>query len=72
MATFKFLGYLAEVAGSSTKEVVLKEPAHLEEMLPPTFPRRGIIILINEKPGQFDSLIKDEDSVLVMPMISGG
>ncbi len=72
MATFKFLGYLAEVAGSRTKEVVLKEPAQLEEVLPTDFPRQGIIILINEKPGHFDSLIKDGDSVLIMPLISGG
>jgi molybdopterin converting factor small subunit len=72
MATFKFLGYLAEAAGGRTKEVVLEESTQLDSLLPPGFPREGIIILINEKVGPIDSRINDNDSVLIMPVISGG
>ncbi len=72
MATFKFLGYLAEVAGGRTREVALKEPTRLDALLPNTFFREEIIILINGKAGRIDSPIKDSDSVLVMPVISGG
>lgn len=50
----------------------MEKPIPLREMLPSPFPETNIIILINEKVGGLDSLIQDEDSVVLMPILSGG
>jgi len=72
LAELKFFGHLADIAGTRTKEVRLEKPASLREVLPSPFPETNIIILINEKPGNLDSSIKNEDSVVLMPILSGG
>ena len=72
MAELKFLGYLAEAAGARTREVALKEPTRLREMLPQSFPEENIIILIDDKVGTLESVIQNESSVVFMPILSGG
>jgi len=72
MAQLKFLGYLAEVAGGRTREVTLKEPTRLREMLPQLFPEENIIILIDDKVGTLESVIQNGSSVVFMPVLSGG
>lgn len=72
MAELKFFGYLADLVGTRKKEVNLEKPVPLRAMLPSPFPEMNIIILINEKVGSLDSSIKDEDSVVLMPILSGG
>ena len=72
MAQLKFLGYLAEVAGGRTREVTLKEPTRLREMLPQLFPEENIIILIDDKVGTLESVIQNGSSIVFMPILSGG
>ena len=72
MAELKFLGYLADKAGKRSREVLLEKPQRLRDLLPSLFPEQDIIILINHKVGSLDSLIQNEDRVVLMPMISGG
>jgi len=72
MAEIKFLGYLAEVSGVRKKELVLETPTALKEILPPAFPPENIIILIDGKVGNLDSLIHPGQSVVLMPVLSGG
>ena len=72
MAELKFLGYLAEVAGGRNQEIDLGEPKRLREILPQSFPEQDIIILVDGKAGTLDSLIENQNSVVLMPMISGG
>lgn len=72
MAELKFFGYLADLVGCRRREVTLKKAVPLREILPPCFPETNIIILINQKAGRLDSLIQDEDSVVFMPILSGG
>ncbi|MBM4278000.1 MAG: MoaD/ThiS family protein [Deltaproteobacteria bacterium] len=72
MAELKFFGYLSDFVGTRGKEVNLERPVPLREILPPRFPETNIIILINQKAGSLDSLIQDEDSVVLMPILSGG
>lgn len=72
MAKLKFFGYLSDLAGTRGKEVNLEKPIPLREMLPSSFPETNIIILINEKAGGLDSLVRNEDSVVLMPILSGG
>jgi len=72
LAELKFFGYLADIVGTRAKEMSLEKPVALREILPSPFPEESIIILINQKVGNLDSLIKDEDSVVLMPILSGG
>jgi molybdopterin converting factor small subunit len=72
LADLKFLGYLAEVVGTRTKNLVLDKPTPLRRILPPSFPEKNIIILIDKKVGSFDSLIENGNSIVIMPMLSGG
>ena len=72
MAELKFLGYLADIAGARAKDINLGKPVALRELLPASFPEKNIIILINQKAGSLDSLIRNEDRVALMPVLSGG
>ena len=72
MAELKFFGYLADIAGTRAKEMNLEKPVALREILPSSFPEKNIIILINQKAGDLDSLIRNEDRVTLMPVLSGG
>ena len=72
MAELKFLGYLAEIAGAREKILVLDKPLPLRRVLPPSFPEKNVIILIDKKVGNLDSVIENESSVILMPMLSGG
>jgi molybdopterin converting factor small subunit len=72
MAELKFLGYLADKVGKRSQEVLLEKPQRLRDLLPSPFPEQDIVILINQKVGSLDSMIQNEDRVVLMPMISGG
>ncbi len=72
MAELKFLGYLAEVAGVRTKNLVLDKPMPLRKILPSSFPEENVIVLIDRKVGNFDSLIENGNSIVIMPVLSGG
>ncbi len=72
MAELKFFGYLADIIGARSKEVDLEKPMPLREILPPSFPEKNIIILINQKAANLDSVIRNEDHVSLMPVLSGG
>lgn len=72
MAELKLFGYLTDIVGHRKIEVTLEKPIPLRDILPHAFPETNIIILINEKTGSLDSLIKNEDSVALMPILSGG
>ncbi|MGA2464364.1 MAG: hypothetical protein ABSH06_08440 [Thermodesulfobacteriota bacterium] len=72
MAELKFLGYLAEIAGAREKILVLDKPMLLRKVLPSSFPEKNVIILIDKRVGNLDSVIENESSVILMPMLSGG
>jgi len=72
LAELKFFGYLAEIVGARVKEMRLEKPVALRRILPTPFPEKNIIILVNQKVGNLDSLIENEDSVALMPILSGG
>jgi molybdopterin converting factor small subunit len=72
LAELKFFGYLADIVGARAKEMSLEKPVALREILPPSFPETNITVLINQQPGHLDSLIRNEDRVTIMPILSGG
>jgi molybdopterin converting factor small subunit len=72
LAELKFLGYLAEIAGAREKNLVLDKPMPLRKVLPSSFPEKNVIILIDKRVGNLDSVIENESSIIIMPMLSGG
>jgi molybdopterin converting factor small subunit len=72
LAELKFLGYLAEIAGAREKILVLDKPMLLRKVLPSSFPEKNVIILIDKKVGSLDSLIENGNSIVIMPILSGG
>ena len=72
MAELRFVGFLAERMGRETCEVSLEKPTRLRDILPNLPPNGEIIILIDQKPGHLDSMIRNDNRVVLMPTISGG
>ena len=72
MATIRFLGVLAEKIGKKTVEVTLQNPIELKEIYPMPFQEEDVLILIDGKVGHLNSRIGDKDSIVIMPMLSGG
>jgi molybdopterin converting factor small subunit len=72
LAELKFLGYLAETARLQTKKVVIEGPTPLREILPRAIVENNVIILIDGKAGDLNSLIENGNSVVIMPILSGG
>jgi len=72
LAEIRFFGYLSALVGRRTEKVELTKPVPLRELLPASFPRENIIILVDEHPADLDTPIRPESSVALMPMLSGG
>jgi molybdopterin converting factor small subunit len=72
LAEVKFLGYLAEVVGARTKHLVLDKPTPLRSVLPSSFPEENVIVIIDKRVGSLDSLVENGNSIIIMPVVSGG
>jgi molybdopterin converting factor small subunit len=72
LAELKFFGYLSDLVGTRIKEIRLEHPVTLRDLVPLAFPEANIIILVNQKVGSLESEINDQDSVVLMPVLSGG
>jgi len=72
MAEFRLLGYLAEIFGKKRVEISLENPKKLRDIFKVEFPEDRSIVLINQRVGNFDSIIRNGDKVVIMSMISGG
>jgi len=72
LAELKFFGYLSDLVGTRIRDLSLDHPMPLRELVPSGFPEANIIILINQRVGNLDSEINDQDCVALMPILSGG
>ena len=72
MVEVKFIGFIAEKMGARGVKVSLKQPMKLKDMLEVELSEDRCIVLINQKRGTLDSLIKNGDKVMIMPVVSGG
>jgi molybdopterin converting factor small subunit len=72
MVEVKFIGFIAEKIGAQGVKVSLKQPMKLKDMLEVELSEDRCIVLINHKRGTLDSLIKNSDKVMIMPLVSGG
>ncbi|MCK5205609.1 MAG: MoaD/ThiS family protein [Desulfobacterales bacterium] len=72
MVEIKFIGFIAEKMGTRELEISLKQPMKLKDLIEVELSKNRSIVLINLKRGTFDTLIKNGDSVIIMPVVSGG
>ena len=72
MVEIKFIGFIAEKMGTRELEIYLKQPMKLKDLIEVELSKNRSIVLINLKRGTFDTLIKNGDSVIIMPVVSGG
>jgi len=72
MVEVKFIGFIAEKMGAQGVKISLKQPMELRDMLEVELSEDRCIVLINHKRGTLDSLIKNGDKVMIMPVVSGG
>ncbi len=68
----KFLGWISSLAGKREMDVQLDIPVQLKEILPFSLHERNIIVIVNNEPGSEETMVKDADQVVLMPVISGG
>ncbi|MBT8330845.1 MAG: MoaD/ThiS family protein [Deltaproteobacteria bacterium] len=72
MAHIKFVGFLRDIIKKQQVEVYLKDPKKVRDLLPSVLPEDNIIVLINQKGATLDSIVENDDKVLILPVISGG
>jgi len=72
MVKIKFIGFIAEKMGAREMKVSLTQPVKLKDMLEVELSKDRAIVLINQKRATLDSLIKNGDKVMIMPVASGG
>lgn len=76
MVKLKLHGVFAHLVGSGEIYVEIKEPTPIGELLKKLIPRyeefETKIILINGRPSGEDVLVRNEDEVKVLPVLSGG
>ncbi|MCD6484952.1 MAG: MoaD/ThiS family protein [Candidatus Odinarchaeota archaeon] len=76
MVRIKALGVMRDLLGFKEKEIIIDKPRPLREIidvekLSALEPER-IIILVNHQYANFDTAIKNEDYVAILPVIGGG
>ncbi|MCD6340395.1 MAG: MoaD/ThiS family protein [Desulfurococcales archaeon] len=74
MARIKTIGWLKDKLGFEEKEFKLEKPVRLEDFLPilKSISEQHVIVIVNGKPATKNSLIRNNDEVVLMPMTSGG
>ena len=72
MVEVKFIGFIAEKIGAREMKVSLTQPVKLKDMLEVELSKDRAIVLINQKRATLDSIIKNGDKVMIMPVASGG
>lgn len=74
MVRLKLLGYIAELAGFRERNIELYGQVMLRQVLklPKELDFGRIIILVNGMPAPLNLMIKNEDEIVVMPMLGGG
>ena len=72
MAEIRFIGYIAEKIAAPAMNLSLKQPMKLKDILEVKLSKDRCIVLVNHKRGSLNSLIKNGDKVMIMPVVSGG
>ncbi len=74
MVKIRALGWIAEKLGFSEREIHLDKPVKIIDFLPllNEISEEHLIILVNNEPADKNTIIKNEDKIVLMPVVSGG
>ena len=72
MVRIKLISYLSTMMKWREKEFYVISPTKVGDLISIPLPDDRIIILINEKGGNFDSLVDNGDEVKIFPVVGGG
>ena len=73
LVKIKLVSSLKRIAGFDFKEIEISSPIPLREIIDLNLPDERIVVIINEtQGGNMDSLIKNDDYVMLSPLFGGG
>ena len=74
MVKIRALGRIAEKLGFREREIHLNKPVKIIDFLPllNEISEEHLIILVNNEPADKNTIIKNEDKIVLMPVVSGG
>ena len=72
MVRIKLVSYLSTMMKWREKEMNITKPTRVGDLISIPLPEDRIIILINEKGGNYDSLVSNDDEVKIFPVVGGG
>ncbi len=74
MVKIRALGWIAEKLGFREREIHLNKPVKIIDFLPllNEISDEHLIILVNNEPADKNTIIKNEDKIVLMPVVSGG
>lgn len=69
----KCIGWISSLAGNREMNIPVENPNQLKNILPFSLEGKdSIIIIVNDQPGSPESVVSNEDHVVLLPVISGG
>jgi molybdopterin converting factor small subunit len=72
MAKITYIGYLSQRTGYRHKNFNLSGPTAINNLIELHIDREDVIVMVDNKIGNFDTIINDCSSVIIMPAMSGG
>jgi len=74
MVKVKALGWIAEKIGFNERDIRISKTLRIIDFLPVlnTISDKYLIILVNNKPANKNTMVKDDDEIVIMPVVSGG
>ena len=75
MVRIKYVSYLADIAGISEDEIEIKNPTPIKDLLkikPEELAGEPIVILRNQRTATLDTMVENDDQVVLLPAIDGG
>jgi hypothetical protein len=73
LVKIKLISSLKKIAGFNLKEIEISKPTVLREIITFDLPDDSIVVIINEtQGGTMDSIVKNDDYVLLSPLHGGG
>ena len=73
MVTIRIVSYLKDISGYEEKSFKIDRSTQIRELVSfPNIPDNRLVVLVNEKGARMDSLVKDDDKVVILPVVGGG
>ncbi|OYT30034.1 MAG: molybdopterin synthase sulfur carrier subunit [Thermofilum sp. ex4484_82] len=73
MVRIKYIGYLADLVGKRKEEIQVKLPVKIKNILKlKNVDMEELVVLVNGRAGNLDTIVSGDDEISILPVISGG